>query len=123
MTTKRLSWAVAAAFLLASAARAAEAPKRTPELVEKGKTDFAKYCAACHGPKGEGDGPAARALKPKPRNLVTEPLKSGATAAGVHETLETGVKGTAMASFKHLPDEDRWALTYYVLSLRGGAKK
>ncbi len=121
--TKKLILASAAVLFIAGMVRAAEAPKRTPELVEKGRTDFAKYCAACHGPKGEGDGPAARALKPKPRNLVTEPLKSGATVAGVHGTLETGVQGTAMASFKHLPDEDRWALSYYVLSLRGGAKK
>ena len=122
MTTKKLIPAVAAAFLLAASARAAEAPKKTPALVEKGRTDFAKYCASCHGPKGEGDGPASKALKPKPRNLVTEPLKSPGVA-GVHETLSNGVKGTAMMAFKQLSEEDRWALSYYVVSLKAGPKK
>ena len=123
MTTKTPLAAIAAALLLGSAARAAEPPKKTPELVAKGQASFGKYCASCHGPNGAGDGPAARALNPKPRNLVTEPLKNGATPAGVFETLSTGVKGTAMVPFKHLSEEDRWALAYYVLSLRGGAKK
>jgi high-affinity iron transporter len=121
MTTKPFT-ALCAAFLLAAVARAAEPPKRTPELVAKGQAQFAKYCASCHGPKGEGDGPAAKALKPKPRNFVTEALKSPGVA-GVHETLTNGVKGTAMIPFKHLPDEDRWALSYYVVSLEHGAKK
>ena len=122
MTTTKLV-PILAALLLASAARAAEPPKKTPELVAKGQASFAKYCASCHGPKGEGDGPAAKALKPKPRNLVTEPLAHGTSAAGVFETLSTGVKGTAMVPFKHLAEEDRWALSYYVMSLRDGAKK
>ncbi len=112
----------AAAFLLAAVARAAEPPKKTPELVAKGQASFAKYCATCHGPKGEGDGPAAKALKPKPRNFVTEPLKNP-KVTGVYETLSNGVKGTAMMPFKHLSDEDRWALSYYVLSLKGAEKK
>ena len=43
-------------------APAAEAPKKTPELVEQGRASFAKYCSSCHGPNGEGDGPAASAL-------------------------------------------------------------
>ena len=121
MTTKPFT-ALAAALLLASVARAAEPPKKTPELVAKGQATFAKYCATCHGPKGEGDGPAAKALNPKPRNFKTEALKSPGVA-GVHETVSNGVKGTAMIPFKHLSDEDRWALSYYVLSLKDGAKK
>ncbi len=114
--------ALAAAFLLASVARAAEPPKKTPELVAKGQAAYARYCTSCHGPKGEGDGPAAKALNPKPRNLVAEPLKHP-KVTGVFDTLSNGVKGTAMMPFKHLPDEDRWALSYYVLSLERGAKK
>ncbi len=123
MKTNTRIAAAAAALLLAAAARAAAPPKKTPELVAKGQTSFAKFCVTCHGPKGEGDGPAAKALKPKPRNLVTEPLKNGSTAAGVFETLSTGVKGTAMVPFKQLSEDDRWAIAYFVMSLRDGAKK
>ncbi len=35
----------------------------------KGKEIFESSCAACHGPEGKGDGPAAAALDPKPRDL------------------------------------------------------
>lgn len=35
----------------------------------KGMEIFQANCAACHGPKGKGDGAAAAALDPKPRNL------------------------------------------------------
>jgi cytochrome c len=35
----------------------------------KGTEVFQANCAACHGPEGKGNGPAAAALDPKPRNL------------------------------------------------------
>jgi mono/diheme cytochrome c family protein len=119
---KTLLSSAAAMLLLAPAARAAEPPRKTPELVAKGKASFATNCAACHGDKGEGDGAAAAALDPKPRNLATEPLKNGAKVTQVFETLAKGIPGTAMIGFTHLPDEERWALAYYVTDLRAGSK-
>jgi mono/diheme cytochrome c family protein len=118
MTHKALTFLAGAALLVAPAARAGDAPNKTPELLERGKASFARNCASCHGPKGEGDGIAAKALNPKPRNLVTEPLKNGSRVADVFGTLATGVKGTGMIAYKHLPEEERWALAYYVLSLK-----
>ena len=114
--------AVAAVALLSGGARA-EAPKKTPELVAKGQASYQINCAACHGDKGAGDGVAAAALNPKPRNLATAEYKNGAQPAQVFATLEKGVPGTAMVSFGHLPVDERWALTYYVLEMRGGKKK
>jgi len=32
---------------------------------------YRSYCAACHGPNGKGDGPAASALKTPPADLTT----------------------------------------------------
>jgi len=29
---------------------------------------YATYCSSCHGPRGEGDGPLAASLEPKPAN-------------------------------------------------------
>jgi high-affinity iron transporter len=104
---------------LAVRAPAAEAPKKTPELVEQGRASFSKYCASCHGPNGEGDGPAASALRPPPRNLVTRPVKGGAPE--VFRVLGTGVKGTAMVPFTYLSANERWAISYYVAGL-GAAK-
>jgi len=112
----------AATMLLASAAGAGEAPRKTAELLRKGKESFAVNCASCHGDKGAGDGPAAAALDPKPRNLATDPLRGGSKPAQLFATLGKGVPSTAMIAFSHLPEEELWALAYYVAELRGGAK-
>ncbi len=115
-----ISLAAAAAILAAGGARAAEAPKKTPDLVAKGKASYATNCASCHGERGLGDGVAAAALNPKPRNLVTGRFENGAKPAQVFATLEKGIAGTSMAPFGHLPADERWGLAYYVLDLRGG---
>jgi mono/diheme cytochrome c family protein len=39
---------------------------------ETGQKLFATNCASCHGPLGKGDGPAAQALNPKPKDLAAE---------------------------------------------------
>ena len=120
-TTLTMSLA-AAALLAAPAARAGDPPKKTPELVQKGKASFEMNCASCHGPAGAGDGAAAAALDPKPRNLATAQLKGGAKPAQIFDTLGKGIPGTAMIAFSHLPEEERWALAYHVAALRDGAK-
>ena len=38
----------------------------------------------------------------------------------VFATLGKGVPGTAMVKFTSLSDDERWALSWYVLDLRGG---
>lgn len=52
----------------------AESAKKNPvKLSQKsviaGQKLYAKNCVACHGVKGEGDGPTGAYLKPKPANL------------------------------------------------------
>jgi mono/diheme cytochrome c family protein len=108
-----------AAIVLATAAGAA-APKKTPELVAKGQSSYATNCAACHGDSGKGDGVAGAALDPKPRNLVSGKFEKGTAPAQVFDTLSKGIEGTTMVGYGHLPEEERWGLTYYVLGLRGG---
>jgi mono/diheme cytochrome c family protein len=36
--------------------------------VAAGKAKYAQLCGSCHGASGKGDGPAAGALNPKPRD-------------------------------------------------------
>ena len=111
---------IAGALMGASAiAAAADPPARTPELIEKGKASFARNCVACHGEKGEGNGPAAGALDPKPRNLAAARIEGGPNA--IFKVLTTGKKGTAMIAFTHLSEEERWALAYFVDGLAGKA--
>lgn len=37
--------------------------------VASGQSLYRDYCAACHGPAGRGDGPAAASLRPAPSDL------------------------------------------------------
>jgi mono/diheme cytochrome c family protein len=37
--------------------------------VAQGRAIYLHYCATCHGPTGEGNGPVARDLKTPPTNL------------------------------------------------------
>lgn len=90
----------------------------TPELVSKGRELFQAQCVACHGAEGQGNGPAAAALNPKPRNFTQNVgWKNGRKPTMVFKTLKEGIAGGAMASFATLPADDRWALAAYVLSL------
>lgn len=90
----------------------------TPELVAHGKELFQIQCVACHGPEGQGNGPAAAALNPHPRNFTQNVgWKNGRKPTMVFKTLKEGLPGSAMASFATLPSDDRWALVAYVLSL------
>ncbi len=87
----------------------------TPELVAHGKTVFAQNCVACHGDQGMGNGPAAAALNPKPRNFTQDAgWLNGRKPSQIFKTLKEGVG--KMASFGTLPQDDRWALAHYVTS-------
>ncbi len=65
----RLSVAIVAAscLLFISALHAAGDPK-------KGEVIFKAQCIICHGEKGRGDGLAAAALNPKPRDFTSDPF-------------------------------------------------
>ena len=45
--------------------------------VEDGQTLYGNYCASCHGVTGEGNGPAAGALRQRPANLTTFAVDNG----------------------------------------------
>lgn len=44
--------------------------------VEQGKKLYGQFCASCHGQSGKGDGPAAAALNPKPRDHTNKEYMS-----------------------------------------------
>lgn len=100
----------------------AEPPKVTPELIEKGKTAYTSYCQSCHGEKGEGNGPAGMYLMPKPRNFLTESFKKGNKPEEIFQTLTTGIPGSTMMPFLNVSEEDRWAMSHYVIELQKQGK-
>jgi cytochrome c oxidase subunit 4 len=90
----------------------------TPELVAHGHELFTIQCVSCHGTSGQGDGPAAAALSPHPRNFTSaEGWKNGRKASDIFKTLKEGLPPSAMPSFATLPVDDRWALIAFVRSI------
>lgn len=98
-------------------------PPVSSKLLVLGKQIYNKQCAACHGVQGRGDGEAAYLLYPKPRNFVAANYRLVSTWDRVptdqdlFNTITRGMPGSAMPSWGHLPEEQRWALVYYIKSL------
>lgn len=96
-----------------------EAPVASADT-EKGKELFTQNgCAGCHGETGLGDGPAGQALNPKPRNFThTSEYKQGSSVEDITKTIETGIPGTAMVAYPHIPEGDRKLIAEYIVSLQ-----
>ncbi len=84
-------------------------------LIAYGSKVYKAQCALCHGPNGLGDGTPG--LIPPPRDLVEGKWTKGGSSKNLFITLQKGITGSSMLSFKHLPKLDRWALVHYVRSL------
>ncbi|MBU4135018.1 MAG: FTR1 family protein [Alphaproteobacteria bacterium] len=89
------------------------APQAIPNL-PRGAALYAEQCAACHGATGRGDGPAAAGLEPPAIAFTDRDRARERSLFGLYQVIGQGLDGTAMASFAHLPAEDRWALAFYV---------
>lgn len=90
----------------------------TPELIAKGKNLFKNTCASCHGAEGKGDGVAAAALNPKPRNFhSSEGWTNGRTFYDIYNTVNNGVPGTGMTAYEFIPPKDRVAIIQYIRTL------
>lgn len=100
-------------------------PPPSSQLVARGREVWqSAKCWECHGQAGRGDGEKAAGLKDDlkhpipPANLTTGQFKSGPSVVDIFRTMSTGLSGTPMPSFSDsLSVEDRWALSYFVLSL------
>ena len=94
----------------------------SPPLRARGKAVYDRQCAACHGTGGRGDGEAAYLLYPKPRDFTTGNYRLVSTWERVptdedlYLTISRGMPGSAMPSWGHLPEEERWALVHYIKS-------
>jgi mono/diheme cytochrome c family protein len=64
-------WLLAVLAVLGTAARAAEV------AAEANKALYLRYCGACHGPAGKGDGLAGSFMRPKPTDLTQIAKKNG----------------------------------------------
>jgi DMSO reductase family type II enzyme heme b subunit len=90
-----------------------------------GKAVYMKRCAQCHGDKGEGDGPAAGTMLPRPRifkgnkfyKFKTTPTGKLPTDRDLYNVITKGIPGTSMPGFETLPDQERWDLVAFIKTM------
>ena len=98
------------------------------ERLASGRALYALHCQGCHGVDGDGSGPAARHLAPRPRNFRKGLFKFTSTQSGgkplrrdLLATITNGLAGASMPGFSLLAEEHRRDLVEYVrwLAMRG----
>ncbi len=95
----------------------------TPETLAAAQDLFTDNCVLCHGEKGIGDGPGAKAIKVKPANFTDAKMMASETDGSLYWKMTNG-RGP-MPSWKDvLTDKERWELVGFIRKLeKDGAKK
>ncbi len=96
--------------------------QKTEDNLKMGEYNYNIYCAACHGKKGDGDGPVVgllekrnnMQLKPTPEQLKT------ATEGQIFYTTQYG-KNNMGPYAAQLSAHERWQVVMYVQTLGGAA--
>ena len=112
-----------AAILLGVAPRASAA---TP-AAEAGKKVYEQNCVQCHGEKGDGQGPAAVHLQPRPRDFTSGKFKLRTTPSGALPTdddlkrvVRLGMPYSSMPAWPKLTDAEVDGLVQYVKTFYAG---
>lgn len=102
-----------AADMLVAAYPIPVAPTFVPSL-DKGAKLYQQLCASCHGATGDGEGPAAKGLDPEPIAFNDAERANARSLMALYQVASQGVEGTSMVSYGSLPEEDRWALAFFI---------
>ncbi|MGE4062782.1 MAG: cytochrome c/FTR1 family iron permease [Rhodospirillaceae bacterium] len=89
------------------------APAKAPDLAPAAAL-YREHCGACHGMEGRGDGETGVHLDPPPIDFTDHARAKVRSAYALYEVITQGVADTGMASFDTLPEDQRWALAFYV---------
>ncbi len=88
---------------------------------------YKKSCATCHGKKGNGKGPAAIALTPRPSDFTNAAVMAKTSPEGIYKTIRDGGaamgKSPLMTPWKAvLTDQQIRDITAVVLGFSGMSK-
>jgi hypothetical protein len=93
----------------------------TPGNLKKGATLFERYCTACHGVGGRGDGPIAQQWQRLPKDLTHPDRQSRMTDGEIFWKVSAGHRqgqDEIMPGVGYkLGADDRWRLVLFVRSL------
>lgn len=107
---------------LSGGAAASPDPQVQEDLLPLGKNVYERRCIGCHGEKGDGNGPSAKFLDPKPRDFTKGIFKFHSTPGqdalptdgDLFKTITHGLWGTAMPPWHNLTTNERLAVIQYI---------
>lgn len=89
--------------------------------IHEGKSLYTSACSSCHGKNGDGQGPIASSLEPKPRDFTKGVYKLRTTPSGIFpidedlvRTITEGLGHTAMPGWSSLDKSDALKLVSYL---------
>ena len=103
-------------------------PEAGSSLTEAGKQVYATHCWYCHGDDGDGLGPIADYLWPRPRDFTLASFKLRTTPSGelptdedLFRSISLGLPGSAMPAWRSvLTVPERWQVIAYLKTFGGG---
>jgi cytochrome c oxidase cbb3-type subunit I/II len=114
----------AVALLATLLAAEAGATPPNPAAATRGKKAFNRYCISCHGVEGDGRGPTADWVDPRPRILTSGVFKFRSTPSGtlptdadLLRTITEGLHLTFMPRWAPITAREREDLVQYVKTL------
>lgn len=83
--------------------------------VQRGEKMYMATCATCHGAKGDGKGPRAYFIRPKPRNFIDPAFRAGYNRPALYAAVANGRLGTEMPAWsKVLTDQEMTDVSEFV---------
>lgn len=93
----------------------------------KGEKMYMANCATCHGTKGDGKGPRAYFITPKPRNFIDKNFRLAFNRPAIYTAVHDGRLGAEMPAWsKVLTEQEMTDVSEFVYRRfvqQGGAKK
>lgn len=103
-------------------------PVADSAAVAAGRIVYQRHCWYCHGEEGDGAGPVAATLWPRPRDFTIASFKLRTTGSGelptdedLYRSITLGLPGTAMPAWGSILDPvERWQVIAYLKTFAGG---
>ncbi len=87
---------------------------RAEDVPGPGEVIYRANCTACHGRKGDGKGPAAIAIRPRPTDFTQAAFWKDRTDASLIAAIRAGKPGTAMTAFPQLTEAEAADVATYL---------
>ncbi len=112
------------AFAVAAGASSDGATPPDPVAAVRGRRVFDRYCISCHGVDGDGRGPTADWIDPRPRILTSGTFKFRSTPSGelptdadLYRTITNGLHHTFMPRWEPTTEMERRDVIQFVKTL------